>query len=592
MSVFLSEDIPLYGQHVMDSVIIKGDKVYAFDIISPSHKHNDSSQLIIRTPDFLQNITSGQLQISTPGGLHTFLHRGMATRHLPVLWNGINIQSVVNGSFDYNLIPISLMGDVNFYSFGSPTLTGNNSLAGAITIGKHSQVDKIQVTTSVSSLQNYMVSFLTEVKTGKMTHQFGTSYTLENNIFLYKDGQDIKKRTATDFHNRNIIYRNQFVINNHNVLELDFWWQDAYRNIPVSITSANIDQLQKDRNLRINLNHKYFTSGYKVATSMAYMKEGLDYMTLSIDSRSNVDVFQAGIELTENKKNDHHLFLKYRRDVANPNFYTEVKDRNTINLGASKRILLGKNIVSQLSIRQDLVDNILMPTAGSLLINFKNTSLNIAKNYNLPGLNDLYWPVGGNVDLKTEKIVQAELGTKFEWKSIQIACKTYFNIINDWIQWVPGNNGIFSPVNQKKVRSTGLEIDGWKTFDFKKFLLKTSLSYALNSTSAIEHYTRTEQVGKQLIYVPMHKLNATASIRKNHVETTLTYHLTGKRYDTPDHSQSLPVNQILDLRVGYTYKTWQWQLNIFNMLNEDFAIVRFFPLPRRHFILSARYTVK
>ncbi len=579
------------SQHVLDSVIIKGARNYTFDIVKPSHEKKDSNRLDLKTTDFLQNITSGQLQISTPGGLHTFLHRGMATRHLPVLWSGINIQSVVNGTFDYNLIPISLMGEVNFYTFGSPTLTGNNSLAGAITFDKKKKLDKIEVSTSLSSLQNYMISFLTELKTGKMIHQFGTSYTFEKNIFPYKDGKDIKKRTSTDFHNRNIVYRNQFSINSHNMLELDFWWQNAYRYIPVSISSAPIEQLQKDRNLRVHLNHKYFKAGYKVSTSIYYMKEGLDYRTTSIDSRAEVDIYQGGIEITENKKNDHHIFVKYRKDVASPNFYTDLKSRNTLNLGASKKIVFGKALVSQLSIRQDLVDNNLMPLSGSLLINYKKISMNLARNYNLPGLNDLYWPSGGNINLKTEKIVQAELATSFEWEGISLNGKTYYNLINDWIQWIPGINGIFSPVNQKRVRSTGLEIGLRKVYPFKDFQLMTSLEYALNSTSAIEHYTNADQIGKQLIYVPKHKLNAAASIQMKYFETALTYRLTGKRYDAPDHSQSLPVNHIMDLNVGYAYKTWRWQINVLNLLSEDYSIVRFFPLPRRHFILSVKYTL-
>lgn len=99
---------------MLDSVVIKGEKIYAFDLVQASYEKKDSGKILVNTPEFLQNIIGGQVQMSSLGGLHTFLHRGMGTRHLPILWNGINIQSVVNGTFDYNLIPVSLVGDISF----------------------------------------------------------------------------------------------------------------------------------------------------------------------------------------------------------------------------------------------------------------------------------------------------------------------------------------------------------------------------------------------------------------------------------------------------------------------------------------------
>ena len=576
---------------MLDSVVIKGEKIYAFDLVQASYEKKDSGRILVNTPEFLQNIIGGQVQMSSPGGLHTFLHRGMGTRHLPILWNGINIQSVVNGTFDYNLIPISLVGDISFYSFGSPTLTGNNSLAGVVNIEENKNIGKLQVTTSVSTLQNYMLGVLSEIKTGKIVHQIGVSYSLDENRFSFKDGNEIKTRTTTDFHNRNIIYRNQFVINPKNTLEMDFWWQDASRDIPVSITSAPLSQLQNDRNLRLHLNHKYYTSNYKFSSSLHYMKEGLDFITPSIDSRSEVEIYQVGLEVTEHKNNDHHLFLKYRNDIAYPNFYTGTKARHTINFGASKKVLINDKITSQISLRQDLVDKIWMPTAASILVNYKNASVNIARNYNLPGFNDLYWPSGGNTNLKTERIVQAELGSKFDIQKFHFGSKVYFNIINDWIQWVPGNSGIFSPINQKKVRSTGLEIDIWRTIDFKSFKLKSSVSYAFNSTTALEHYTMADQVGKQLIYVPKQKINTAISLHKKQFDAGITYRFMSKRYDTSDHSASLPANHLVDMHLGYQYSAWTLQLNMQNILNEDYTIVRFFPLPRRHFNFTIRYTL-
>jgi outer membrane receptor protein involved in Fe transport len=48
---------------------------------------------------------------------------------------------------------------------------------------------------------------------------------------------------------------------------------------------------------------------------------------------------------------------------------------------------------------------------------------------------------------------------------------------------------------------------------------------------------------------------------------------------------------LVDMHLGYQYSALTLQLNVQNILNEDYAIVRFFPLARRHFNLTIRYTL-
>ncbi|MBC7883906.1 MAG: TonB-dependent receptor plug domain-containing protein, partial [Saprospiraceae bacterium] len=496
---------PLHSQLIIDSIEIKAIRPYSFDLINPSYQKQDSSLTLLKITDILNRLPGGQIQISSPGGLQTFLHRGMSTRHLPVIWQGLNIQSVINNTFDYNLIPASLFNDITFYSFGSPAITGNNAFAGAFNLGSKNSDEFLKIGLETSSLYNYRINLLTQKRYGNTSHTFGTEYSIENNIFTYKDGNDFKKRTTTDFHNFNIVYRNRFIINQKQVISLDFWWQNAHRNIPVSITSSQTDQLQHDRNLRLHINHTYLWGKYKIAANAHYMSEILNFKTPAVDSHSASDIYQIGIELTEVSKNDRHFFLKFRKDIATPNFYTEIKNRNTVSAGVSKKLKLHSKVIAGISLRQDMVDKKWLPFSATALINYFKSSLSFSKNYNLPGFNDLYWPNGGDADLNAEQILQAELSTCFIINEINFIPKAYVNRISDWIQWTPQNNGIWTAINQKKVQSSGLELEMKRIFRFEKLIYTFSAGYAFNRTYALDHYTDKSQIGKQLIYVPKHK---------------------------------------------------------------------------------------
>lgn len=99
------------GQVTIDTVTIQEKKYIHHHLVAD---HNTQNKDFFTSTEFLENITSGQIQQNTPGGLQTFLHHGLGNRHLSVLWQGINIQSVINGSYDLSLIPIDLMSNVSF----------------------------------------------------------------------------------------------------------------------------------------------------------------------------------------------------------------------------------------------------------------------------------------------------------------------------------------------------------------------------------------------------------------------------------------------------------------------------------------------
>ncbi|MBK8626697.1 MAG: TonB-dependent receptor [Saprospiraceae bacterium] len=116
----------------------------------------------------------------------------------------------------------------------------------------------------------------------------------------------------------------------------------------------------------------------------------------------------------------------------------------------AKKLNWTNKIISDMSLRQDVVDRQWMPISLTIQSIYKNIGLIFSKNYNLPGFNDLYWPLGGNSLLKTEKSIQAELKTKVSLNKWYLNLASYGQIVDDWIQWVHQASGIWKPTNQEK----------------------------------------------------------------------------------------------------------------------------------------------
>ena len=578
----------LNAQYWIDTIQIKGSKPFYNSAFKPDYQYNDS--LYTDVTQFLQTINGSQVQISTPGGLTTLLHRGFGNRHLPILWNGFNLQNTLNGSFDMALIPGFLFDNISFYITGNPTLQGNNGLAGTLTLNNYTASETpSKIFVKMSTLQNYDAGISLSGQSNKWRYKFGAQSGYHLNRYQYTYNLKKRDRQSTDFLQNNIAFNTSYLLSDHQTLHADIWWQHADRIIPVSITSGNTVQTQKDANLRSNLTYKQFGQNSIWNLSLMYAHEILNFTAPATDSRAKTDVFIVNAGWTELHNQKVHINLLHRTDLANPNFYTKVHQRNTTSLSAIKNIDWSTRLNTQVSVRQDLVDSQLKPFSWTLSNTFANLNLTLASNYNLPGFNDLYWPSGGNIDLKTEKAFKSELKYQYKHKVINANVSVYMNQVNNWIQWVPLTNDFWTPINQKKVFSRGVELSLEKSINFLKFHLFIHTDYAFNRTTALEHYFDKSLIGKQLIYVPIHKASIRTELAKNNFRLGLEYQFTGNRYDSPDETGRLMPVHILNSHFTYLYKKHSLRLDFNNILQQDYNWVRFYPMPSMNADLTYLY---
>lgn len=578
----------LKGQVWLDTIEIKGIKPFYGLTIQPDKQYDDS--IYAHITQFLRDINGSQVQISTPGGLTTLLHRGFGNRHLPVLWQGLNIQNTLNGSYDLSLIPGFLFDNINFYSTGNPSLSGTNGLAGALTINNNTfRHTQSEIYIKSSSLQNYDAGLMYAGSKNKWHYKAGIQSGYHSNRFKYLYNLKKYNRHSTDLLQNNIVVNTGYRVRENQTLQADIWWQYADRIIPVSITSsASTKQHQKDNNYRSALSYKYYTQHSVWNASAVYSREYLHFEAPAVDSKAktNVYFFNAG---WTNINRPLYINFQHRMDVSNSNFYTQRQERNTSSVSILKPIAWSDAFQTDISFRQDITDKIFMPFSWTLSAQFKSLQWIFARNYSLPGLNDLYWPTGGNPDLKTEKAFKSEIKYTWDFKFLEVKSAIYANLVDNWIQWIPFRNDLWTPVNQKKVCSRGMELSAKTAFNITKSRIILQADYAFNRTTAIEHYYDPKLKNKQLIYVPVHKTQFSALFKKSIFDLGLEYQFTGIRYDAPDETGKLTAVHMLNFKSSLWLDSHSWQLQIFNLLQQDYYWVRFYPMPGLNAELTYKY---
>ena len=180
-----------------------------------------------------------------------------------------------------------------------------------------------------------------------------------------------------------------------------------------------------------------------------------------------------------------------------------------------------KKISASANIRKPFITDIdapLLPYLGVDMLLLENSihrlnvNANVSRNFRAPTLNDRYWKDAGRMDLKPETSHAAEVGV--DWKLHQkynIAAGFFGQEVEDWIQWVPGADGMYRPQNVKEVGMSGIETSAETNTKRGPFLFRARATYQYTrSVTKQTHDTDQASIGKQLIYTPLHTGAATS----------------------------------------------------------------------------------
>ena len=209
----------------------------------------------------------------------------------------------------------------------------------------------------------------------------------------------------------------------------------------------------------------------------------------------------------------------------------------------------------------------------------------IAKTFRIPTLNDLYWVPGGNEKLSPENGICSEASFGLNFKKSQFILTGFYNDIQHWIQWVPGNN-YWSPQNIDNVISKGISAQ----FIWNKNIGNVQLFANLQA-----QFTETSRKQMQLIYSPQLSANQNIGIEYKGFDASFQTHYTGKSYITTDNTAALPGYFVSNIQLSKTISKPKFALNVFfninNLFNTTYQVMAWRAMPLRWFQIGLRLTI-
>jgi len=595
---------------VLDEVSVSGSFEKQFlpgnDIIIPKKetRHFYNSQNITET---LAQQSSLYFKTYGNGGmLSTIAFRGTNASQTSVLWNNFNINSYTLGQTDFSLIPNAAIEELTIIPGSGSSMGGNGAFGGAILLNSNSRTNNpfIEFSQSLASFGSFHSSIVSKYGFKKVDLSTRIYFKKAKNNFTIPNRAERQQNAAYD--QKGIVQSLNYQINSHHNLKADFWWHDNYRQIQPPIgTNVNLND-QSDENLRSQITYQYDGNGILKIGSGFFQDEML-YRNGDARSYNKVNRIESFSSYKRKILNNHQVKFSVRHNhiqAKNDSYVGEgaVEDRYSITGILEGEFFKEWNYAFHL--RQQLVQNVQIPITPYIgvsknLINAKHHALkikaNTSYNFRLPTLNDRFWQSSGEPNLNAEKAWNKEFGLNYQYSGLaQIHYKAtaFHNLVDNWIQWTPDENGQFRPRNIKKVLARGIENQlDINTKINPAFDIQTSFNYSFTKSTVKESESNPREVGKQLIYTPVHKATASFVLSWKNLSLQSFNQWTGKVQTTSGNLEflAIPAFMVNDVGVKWNWKALSCHVKAKNIFNKQYQVYSGYAMPGRNYQLSINY---
>lgn len=571
-------------------------------LIIPNISTNLSTLLTKYSTIFIKTYGNGSL--ATPS------FRGTSAHHTQVEWNGISLNSPMLGQIDLATLPVSQFDGVEILYGGAGIFSSSGAFGGIINlVSNPNWANRLDVTLaqSFASFNSFTTSL--NVAAGTKSFQSLTKAnfsTAMNDFKFYNDDLDsVMKQTHAACYQYGLSEDLFVRFSGRDFLSVKMWYSKNHREIPPGMTGTFLSDVQDDESIRGLIEYKFLEKKYNLSIRSALIDDYLGYRNDTLNSQhryySSVNRIRLNWVGIKNLTIKPGIDFTYDRVLSDA--YDGVKTRTTAGLFGEIVVDALKNFKLSLVLREDLVDGALMPFIFAAGIQYKpltkwnwSVSANVSRNYRVPTLNDKYWSVSGNPDLKPEESLSAEAGSVFNIFSpdgrlfVEGELTGYYSWINDLIMWQPvdGNSFLWSPVNLKTVHARGAEagINLKYLLGKWKFGLNTNYNYC-RSTNEMAYDGDVTQVGKQLIYTPISTLNATFNTGWKTFYFSWNFVYTSRRYTGTDNETYMPGYNLSNIFLGKNIPLKNFvislQFEINNLFDLDYQSIANRPMPGRNY---------
>ena len=575
------------------------DTVYIFDNqLKKSKEFQKTIQL--NQVDLLKNTTnlSEVLRFQSPvyikvngrGMVSSPSFRGTTAQQTAFVWNGININSTFLGQGDVNNLNLLGYDQLEIKSGGGSVIYGSGAIGGTIHLNNELSFNKGfknnlfweygSFNTSNTFVKSAYSNDKLSVKVSGNFVKSDNNYEVSEKDYLNLNGQ---------YNNRTFNLGAAYKVDSKNMISWQTQLYDGIQHYPIRSEDYSKTKYFSD-SFRSLANWNYHSKKIQNSFKIAYLEDEFQYFNnidqpKSSDGNAKTYLAKNDFNYALNNQLEVNFISEYRQDQAEgyESGISEVK-RNAGSIAGLLRWNPSKTFNFEAGLKKDFIEKIETPLLYSLsgkvnVTNWYTFTFNGSKNFRYPSFNDLYWQPGGNLDLKSETSLQAELGNQFKYKNFKLNVTPYYINIQDLIRWLPTSNGYWSPVNTNNVESYGLE----SQLDFEKELgnHKTKLSAGYVYT-----HSKDTDADRFLMYVPQHKIFGNATYKYKVAEVFLQGMYNGLTYTTSDEKRREALDPYFVVNGGLNLtllKIYKLGFKINNIFDEIYETTAYFPLPKRNY---------
>lgn len=589
------KSVTVYG--LPEEKYLAGSKIIELD--SALHAQQESRHLgeilTFQLPLYFRNYGNGMIS-----GISM---RGTSPSHTAVLWNGININSFSLGQADFSILPAVAFDDVKVHVGGGSARFGSGAFGGSVLLTSNHKASSPILTFSqeAGSFGRFFTSMKGSVDIGKISLSSSFYHLQSKNDFPIR-GQGQRQSHAA-FQQRGFIQNLEYHLSAGKKISLNYWYHAADREIQPTIGNTSGTDEQQDYNHRLvvayeqnNKSGLLKLSGGMVDDKIVYNSSPSEVLRW-IASASHQYTFQHKWNLSFSTE-WNHIIGKIEEYGGEP-----VEDRIDIAASVQKSF---KRISGSFNIRKPFITHVnapVLPYVGVDISIFekKNTRLTLSangsKNFRAPTLNDRYWQDAGRTDLRPETSHAAEGGVHLSVdEKFRFSASGFYQDIDEWIQWVPGESGVYRPHNVKEVGIKGFEtsIALKRTYSDLSFQGRVAYQFTRSVTKQSTDLVQ-DAIGKQLIYTPVHTGSASMGTKYKSWTANFLGQYSGKRFTEASNSPVYALDPfvLVDLSIG---KSWRHKRHVLdtnfivkNLFDASYQMYSGRAMPGRNYTLKILY---
>ncbi len=537
-----------------------------------------TSLLAFNTPMYFKE--NGYGMVSSPS------FRGTTASQTAVVWNGINVNSQLNGQTDFGATTARGFDGISVRAGGGSVIYGSSAIGGSIHLNSGLQFGNHFDNILLAEYGSFnTVGGLYKMSAGndRLAASAAIIRNSSDNDYRYP-GYDLTN-TNGQYYNTSANTAFGYKLDGRNIIRLYSYWYNGERHFSGTLVAPSRDKYQDDvvRNMAEWLGaYGKFTSKLKLA---ALHEKYRYYRDVQLDSHTYGNVNSYIARYDARYSFSEKFFVNAIADyTANKGTGSDIlpKTREII----SGALLAGHKLTDKLGYEAGLRAESTAAYRSPLLYSaglwytparWYKLRVNGSRNFRMPTYNDLYWQTGGNPNLKAENSLQGEIGNDFTFNNFSLTLNAYYMDIRDMIRWVPQGT-LWSPVNTDRVRSYGLEAIGNFNHKFGDNQISANGTYAY--TLSKDHNT-----GLQLMYVPVHKATASVTYQYKRAMVYVRHLFTGEVFTTTDESARLKPYNVTEAGAEYNFafaKGLTIGLRGGNIFNTAYQNVAQRPMPGRN----------